>query len=664
VQRTTAVEAGNSMQSNRRKMAVLTAPAFVALVLAPASARAAGDLGVGDRLIVHLSDGAAAPVARAVDGAPGERLLPGTWTVRVPKGSGVAALKRLRGDRRVAWAEVDHQVRLAAVPNDPCYDPPSAAECGGFDQWGMAKVGAPVAWEFTRGSADVVVAVLDTGVQSTHPDLAGKVIVGGNHSGASSAEDKHGHGTHVTGTVAAATDNQVGVSGLGWHTRVRAIKVLDDEGVGLVSSVIKGINEAVATGARVINLSLADTSPSEALNQAVQSARRSGVVVVAAAGNDTAPRTKANYPAAIDGVIGVAASDRNDAIAGFSNRGPWVSIAAPGVTVASTCSTAFGNSCRSNTGYAVFSGTSMATPHVSAAAALLFAADPGLTGDQVRARLAATAAPIAGTGSDVMWGRLDVAAALRGVEPGYWMVASDGGTFNFGKAGFYGSGAAAQAAKPVVGITASPTRRGYWLTANDGAVLNFGDARNYGSMAGIRLNGPVLGMEATPSGSGYWLVGSDGGLFSFGDARFHGSTGGMRLNEPVVGMAVTPGGGGYWMVARDGGIFAFGDAAFRGSMGGVPLNRPVVGMASTPSGNGYWLVASDGGMFAFGDARFYGSMGGVPLNRPIVGMRPTPTGNGYWLVASDGGIFAFGDATFLGSTGGIRLAAPIVGMAS
>ncbi|HEX9969641.1 MAG TPA: S8 family serine peptidase, partial [Acidimicrobiales bacterium] len=207
------------MRSKRRKSAALTALSFVAALFAPLPARAAA-LPEGDRLIVRLAEGSAAPVAASVDGAADERLAPATWTLRVPKGAGLAALKRLRADSRVAWAEVDHAVRLAAIPDDPCYDPPSAAECGGFDQWGLAKVGAPVAWELTKGSADVVVAVLDTGVQASHPDLAGKVVVGGNYSGASSSDDKHGHGTHVAGTVAAATDNALGVSGLGWNTRV------------------------------------------------------------------------------------------------------------------------------------------------------------------------------------------------------------------------------------------------------------------------------------------------------------------------------------------------------------------------------------------------------------------------------------------------------------
>ena len=638
----------------------------VALGLAPAPAGAGVSLGRdGDRVIVGIRSGAPDAVAADVDGVAEDNLLGRMWTVRVPKGRGAAAVARLRGNSRVAWAEVDGPVRLAVSPSDPCYDPPSSPLCLNVDQWGLARVGAPVAWDLTRGSRDVVVAVLDTGVDSSHPDFAGgKVIVGGNHSGASSSDDRHGHGTHVAGTIAAATDNGEGVAGLGWNTRVRAVKVLDDDGFGTYTTVVRGIEEAVATGARVINMSFAGDA-SRALEEAVKAARNAGVVVVAAAGNEGS--TDKNYPAAIDGVIGVGATDRNDNLASFSDRGSWVSIAAPGVSIASTCSTAFGNRCGpneqpSNTGYAVFSGTSMASPHVAAAAALLFAAEPGLTGDQVRARLAATATPIAGTGTNFAWGRLDVAAALRGMTPGYWMTAADGGVFNFGAAGFHGSAAAPS--RNVVGMAASPTRRGYWLVERNGAVANHGDARHYGGMSHVRLNAPVLGMERTTSGGGYWLVGADGGLFSFGDARFHGSTGGIRLNQPVVGMAVAPSGGGYWMVARDGGIFAFGDAGFFGSMGGTPLNQPVVGMASTPSGRGYWLVASDGGMFAFGDARFYGSMGGTRLNRPIVGMRPTPTGRGYWLVASDGGIFAFGDATFLGSAGGVPLAAPIVGMAS
>jgi hypothetical protein len=230
---------------------------------------------------------------------------------------------------------------------------------------------------------------------------------------------------------------------------------------------------------------------------------------------------------------------------------------------------------------------------------------------------------------------------------GYWNVASDGGLFAFGNAGFYGSMGGQPLNRPIVGMASTRDGRGYWEVASDGGLFAFGDAGFYGSTGSLALNRPVVGMAATPDGRGYWLVASDGGLFAFGDAGFYGSTGSLALNRPVVGMAATPDGGGYWLVASDGGLFAFGDAAFYGSMGGQPLNRPVVGMASNGA-QGYWLVASDGGIFSFGNAPFYGSTGSLVLNEPVVGMAPGRNGSGYWMVAADGGMFAF-NVGFFGS---------------
>ena len=246
----------------------------------------------------------------------------------------------------------------------------------------------------------------------------------------------------------------------------------------------------------------------------------------------------------------------------------------------------------------------------------------------------------------------------------YWLVASDGGVFDFGNAGFYGSTGSIRLNKPVVGMAPTPSKNGYWLVASDGGIFNYGDAAFFGSEGGKPLNAPIQGMAVTPGGGGYWLVASDGGVFSFGDAKFHGSMGGKPLNKPIVGMVATSDGLGYWLVASDGGIFSFGDASFHGSMGGKPLNKPIVGMAATSDGLGYWLVASDGGIFNFGDALFYGSAGGTPLNKPAVGVAATPDDRGYWIGASDGGIFNYGDANFYGSEGGIVLNKPVVGLAS
>ena len=247
---------------------------------------------------------------------------------------------------------------------------------------------------------------------------------------------------------------------------------------------------------------------------------------------------------------------------------------------------------------------------------------------------------------------------------GYRFVASDGGVFNFGDAGFYGSAGGTPLNSPVVGMADTPSTNGYWLVASDGGIFSYGDARFFGSMGGHHLNKPIVGMADTSDGGGYWLVASDGGIFSFGDAQFFGSTGAVHLNKPIVGMATTPDGGGYWLVASDGGIFSYGDAQFYGSTGSLHLNSPVVGMASGPGGAGYWLVAADGGIFTYGSANFFGSAGSLHLNKPVVGMAAAPDAGGYWLVASDGGIFTYGSTLFYGSTGSIHLNKPIVGMSS
>ncbi len=185
--------------------------------------------------------------------------------------------------------------------------------------------------------------------------------------------------------------------------------------------------------------------------------------------------------------------------------------------------------------------------------------------------------------------------------------------------------------QPIVGMAATPDGGGYWLVASDGGIFSYGDAGFFGSRGGQPLNSPIVGMAATADGKGYWLVAADGGIFSYGDAGFYGSAGSIHLNKPVVGMAPAPSGTGYWLVASDGGIFSYGNAPFLGSIGGTPLVSPIVGMAA--SGSGYLLAAADGGVFNYGTG-FYGSMGGAPLTNPIRAIAATPSGAGYWLLPS------------------------------
>jgi hypothetical protein len=164
-------------------------------------------------------------------------------------------------------------------------------------------------------------------------------------------------------------------------------------------------------------------------------------------------------------------------------------------------------------------------------------------------------------------------------------------------------------AKPIQGMAVDQGGGGYWMVASDGGIFNYGDAHFYGSAGNLTLTKPIVGMAATPDGKGYWLVASDGGIFNYGDAHFYGSAGNLKLVKPIVGMAPTTDGKGYWMVASDGGVFNYGDAHFYGSTGNIHLVQPIEGMQPTADGKGYWFVAYDGGIFNFGDAHFYGSLG-------------------------------------------------------
>ena len=247
---------------------------------------------------------------------------------------------------------------------------------------------------------------------------------------------------------------------------------------------------------------------------------------------------------------------------------------------------------------------------------------------------------------------------------GYWLVASDGGVFDYGASPFLGSAGAIHLNKPIVGMASTPDGGGYWLVASDGGIFAYGDAQFFGSTGNITLNKPVVGMAPTPDGYGYWLVASDGGIFAYGDAQFFGSMGAHPLNKPIVGMAATADGNGYWLVASDGGLFAFGDAHFHGSAGGAPVAAPVVGMSATADGGGYSLVESNGAISDYGDAPTDGSLATTPLISTVQGMARVPAGSGYWLATGDGGIFNFGSAPFYGSLSGIALNAPVIGIAA
>ena len=210
---------------------------------------------------------------------------------------------------------------------------------------------------------------------------------------------------------------------------------------------------------------------------------------------------------------------------------------------------------------------------------------------------------------------------------GYYSYESNGAITGFGNdsyLNYLGDLSIRTLNQPVVGMAQTAHGGGYWLVASDGGIFAYGDAGFFGSAGNLQLNKPIVGMAANRNGPGYWLVASDGGIFAYGDAGFHGSTGNIVLNKPVVGMTSTSDGMGYWFVATDGGIFAYGDAAFHGSTGGLTLNQPIVGMAATSSGAGYWLAAADGGIFGF-NAPYLGSLPGAGISvTDVAGLSTLP----------------------------------------
>ena len=273
-------------------------------------------------------------------------------------------------------------------------------------QWELRGLGAPALWS-VPGASGVTVAVVDSGVDAGHPDLAGSVLPGHDlvSPGGDGSADLNGHGTHVAGVIAAGQDDGVGIAGLRPGTAVLPVRVLDENGDGFASHVAQGITLAVDDGADVVNLSLGSPQRSTAVANAVQYALDQGVTVVVASGNARLDGDPTTYPASQPGVVAVAATGRTGLVAPYSSTTTNMAVAAPGTDILSTVPG----------GWASTSGTSMAAPHVSAVVAAMLAVQPGLTPAQVRSTLMATAADIAPVGTDRSTGAgaVQPVAALR-----------------------------------------------------------------------------------------------------------------------------------------------------------------------------------------------------------------------------------------------------------
>ncbi len=519
---------------NRRRLAPACEPLESRRLLSTADPSAAA---AESDLLIGLRAGLSTSVVRSVLGLlrpQSLEVLP-TGAVRVTPGPKVdldAVLPRLQRSPLVRYVEANATLTVqATLPND--------AQFG--RQWGLNSasnidINAPEAWSVTTGSPSTIVAVIDTGLDLSHPDLAGRVWV--NTAEASGRrgvdDDRNGyvddvngwnfrdrnanvadgarHGTHVAGIIAAATNNASGVAGVDWKARILPLKFIGADGNGSIADAVKAIYYAVQKGARVINASWSGPDYSASLADAIRYAGTRGVVVVAAAGNEAANNDAvASYPARnrSGNLIAVAAVDQAGRLATFSNYGATtVDIAAPGVSIYST---------QAGRGYESLSGTSMATPYVAGVVSLLVAKNPGWTAEQLVQRVVATARRLPGLQGRLISGGIVDAGAALGART-----------------------SAASTPAPAAGGTNTPTNGSGSGTTAATAVLSSGDQ--------VRRD-----LMATPE---YLATRAGGSLLGFLDAVYRDA-----LGRPIDAQAAT-----FWLEQ-----LGWQD---RGAIAGQILNSP------------------------------------------------------------------------------------------
>ena len=365
------------------------------------------------------------------------QLLPNLYEAKITGRSLPETLVNLQPSRQIELVQPNAKITTNAIPNDPSfpklYALNNSGQTGGkFD----ADIDASEAWDYTTGTGQTVVAVIDTGVDYNHDDLRANIWVNSGEiagngldddgngyiddlhgydfaNNDSNPMDDNGHGTHVSGTIGAVGDNGLGVVGVNWHTKIMALKFLDESGSGYLSNAIRALDYAVANGARLSNNSWGGGGYEATLGMAIARASSVGHIFVAAAGNSASNNdVTASYPAsyAYDNVVAVAATDQNDNLASFSNYGAsTVDIAAPGVSIYSTLP---GNS------YGSYSGTSMATPQVAGALSLYLDANPSATASQAITALYQSADAILSLSNRVAGSRrLNIGNMLKGSAP-------------------------------------------------------------------------------------------------------------------------------------------------------------------------------------------------------------------------------------------------------
>ena len=316
--------------------------------------------------------------------------------VRVPAEAIDSVERALAKRKEVKFVERNQALKVETTPNDPLF----------ASQWHHAKIGSSQAWDVTQGQAENVIAIVDTGVDPTHPDLAAKLVPGFNfYDNNTNSADVVGHGTLVAGAAAAIGNNGVGVIGVGWQNKIMPLRVTDPTGLTYQSTVATAVTWAADHGAKVVNLSIGNVAGSATTTSAAQYARSKGVLVVAASGNCGCVDATAENPY----IVSVGNTDQNDGLYASSSQGNYVDISAPGVLIYST---------QRGGGYAYATGTSIASPIVAGVAALMLSANPALTPADVEALLEANADDRGPTGWDqgYGWGRVNAYRAVAAAK--------------------------------------------------------------------------------------------------------------------------------------------------------------------------------------------------------------------------------------------------------
>jgi thermitase len=314
--------------------------------------------------------------------------------IQVPEGREDAMAEALRRSGQFEDVEPDYLAEPGGTPNDPNYS----------SEWHLARIQAPGAWSLSTGLTSTIIAVVDSGVDSTHPDLQGKIVPGWSFiSKNSDTHDVLGHGTAVAGTAAAATNNSLGVAGVAWNCKIMPLVVLNSSNYATYYDIASAITYAANHKVRIINVSIAGTSASSTLQNAVNYAWNLGSVVFAAAANNSSSSPR--YPAACVHAIGVTATNKDDTFCSFSNYGSWIFLSAPGNSILTTSR---------GGGYQYWWGTSLATPVAAGVAALVLSRNPRLTATGLRTLLQHTSNDLGTGGFDTRfgWGRVNAYRAV------------------------------------------------------------------------------------------------------------------------------------------------------------------------------------------------------------------------------------------------------------